>query len=87
MALSLLINNPPSNLFLPVILLSLIRQPTKLGAPAPNRIALSETQSAILWMYVTKKRWILNVGGVNHPIERPGKLLFTYVNRSYVVDT
>jgi len=46
----------------------------KSGAPSLNRIALSDSQSTNLWIYVTNSRGCLNEGGMNQPIERPGKI-------------
>ena len=58
----------------------------KLGAPACNKIGLSDSQFTNPWIYVTNSRGCLNEGGMNKPIERPGKMgetdtiIFTYVN-------
>ena len=45
--------------------LSFIYNPMMSGAPAPYRIALSvsDSQSAILWIYVADGRGCLNEGG------------------------
>jgi len=39
----------------------------KSGTPATNRIALSDSQSTNLWMYVTNNQWVgsLKEGGIN----------------------
>ena len=65
-----LINKPPYNL----TSRHPISQPMKMGAPTPNRIAPSDSQSANLWMNVTNSRGSLNKGGMNQPIERPSKI-------------
>ena len=44
------------------------------GAPVPNRIVLSDSQSTNLWNYVTNGRGCLNEGGMNQPIEKPDKI-------------
>ena len=44
------------------------------GAPVPKRIALSDSQSAILWMFVTNSRGCMTEEGRNQPIERPSKI-------------
>jgi len=41
--------------------------------PAHNRIALSDSQLANLWINVTNSRGCLNEGAINQPIERSGK--------------
>jgi len=46
----------------------------KLDAPEPNRIALSESQSANQWIYEMNSRGCLNEGARNQPIERQCKI-------------
>jgi len=46
----------------------------KLGAPAPNMFVLIDSQSAKLWIFVANNRGYLNEGGMNQPVERPGKI-------------
>jgi len=46
----------------------------KLGALAPNRLALGDSQAANLWMYGTNRREYMNEEGIDQPKERPGKL-------------
>ena len=46
----------------------------KSGALAPNRIAISDSQFANLWIYVTNGSECMNEEGMNQPIGRPGKI-------------